>query len=494
MLITEERKMKKIICALLALLMVLVPVALASCSNQADETSDTTAANANTGDDTAAADTSADNTVEETLDIPTGLDYDGAEFVILTNYDLDYNYGTMDFDEPQDDTVDQAYYLRNLAVEELLNITITEVQDDLGSDIYTLMKTDADSNTADYDIIFNNMGSTCTAVGAGYALNVDETFYIDLDKSWWNADATEQLALMGGHYMVAGDIATNDKDCIWVMYFMKDILNSNSKITTTPYDEVYAGTWTWDVMFAMADECDQDVNANGERDSGDIYGLCTHSENYAASWESAGLKLITLDSSGYPQVSWGTDEFVEVYEDIAALMGNTEVVSPDDVAFITTSIERCQTLFGTEVIAFAEEYRNCDYEFGIVPYPKYSEEVDRYYSYIAYNASVMMIEYVHPDAEWVGIVSEALAYYGQQILTPAYYEIQLQGRYSRDEESQGMLDIIFEYRCYDLGVFFDWGGAKTSLSTSGANASTLYASLNKAITKAIEKSLTKLGS
>ncbi|MCD7782617.1 MAG: hypothetical protein LUI15_01765, partial [Firmicutes bacterium] len=90
--------------------------------------------------------------------------------------------------------------------------------------------------------------------------------------------------------------------------------------------------------------------------------------------------------------------------------------------------------------------------------------------------------------------SEALAYYGQQILTPAYYEIQLQGRYSRDEESQGMLDIIFEYRCYDLGVFFDWGGAKTSLSTSGANASTLYASLNKAITKAIEKSLTKLGS
>ena len=139
MLITEERKMKKIICALLALLMVLVPVALASCSNQADETdNDTTAANANTGDDTAAADTNAEE-VEETLDIPTGLDYDGAEFVILTNYDLDYNYGTMDFDEPQDDTVDQAYYLRNLAVEELLNVTITEVQDNLGSDIYTLM-------------------------------------------------------------------------------------------------------------------------------------------------------------------------------------------------------------------------------------------------------------------------------------------------------------------------------------------------------------------
>ncbi len=480
--------MKKIMCALLAVLMVVVPVMLASCSDSADTDATTTAAEGGTGD-TAAGDDSATDEVTETLDLPE-TDYDGRTFTMLSNTDLTYNYGTCDFDEPSDDAREQALYERGVAVEELLNVTVTMVQDDLGSDIYSLMKTDVDAGTTNYDIVFNNMGYSCTATGAGLCYNIDEIEYIDLTKSWWNTDCTEQLALGGNHYMIAGDIAVNDKECIWVVYFLTDLIEQNN--LESPYDLVNNNEWTWDKMMQMADTADRDENGNGTRDSGDIYGLCTHSENYAASWESAGLKLITLDSTGYPTVSWGTDEFVEIYEEIQEIMDNSDVVSADDVDFISTSLEQGQTLFGTEVIAFAMEYRESEYDFGIVPYPKYSSDIDRYYSYIAYNASVMTVELTHGDTEFVGIVTEALAYYGQEYLTPAYYEVQLQSRFSRDEESAAMLDIIFEYRCYDLGVFFDWGSAKTSLSTSGASPSTLYASLSKSINKAIEKSLSKL--
>ncbi len=175
-------------------------------------------------------------------------------------------------------------------------------------------------------------------------------------------------------------------------------------------------------------------------------------------------------------------------------MDNEDVVSPSDISFISTALKQGQTLFGTEVIAFAMDYRENEYDFGILPYPKYSSDTDRYYSYVAVSSCVMTVEYTHNDTDFVGMVTEALAYYGQVYLTPAYYEVQLQSRFSRDERSADMLDIIFEYRCYDLGVFFDWGSAYSKLATSGASPATLYASLSKSISKSIEKSLEKLAS
>ncbi|MCD7775895.1 MAG: hypothetical protein LUH54_00760, partial [Firmicutes bacterium] len=205
-------KMKKIMCALLALLMVIVPLALAACQDTADDGTTTTAAGDGTGD-TQAGDDTGDSAEAETFDIAENDLYSGRTFTILCHTDLTYNYGTTDFDEPSDDAREQALYDRGIAVEELLGVTVDMYQDDLGADIYSLMKTDVDSGTTNYDIVFNNMPYSCTATGAGYCLNIDEISYIDLSTSWWNADCTEQLALIGDHYMVSGDIAVSDKEC-----------------------------------------------------------------------------------------------------------------------------------------------------------------------------------------------------------------------------------------------------------------------------------------
>ena len=42
-------------------------------------------------------------------------------------------------------------------------------------------------------------------------------------------------------------------------------------------------------------------------------------------------------------------------------------------------------------------------------------------------------------------------------LTPAYYDITLQGKAVRDEESADMLDIIFASRIFDLGNMYQLG-------------------------------------
>ncbi|MCD7782618.1 MAG: hypothetical protein LUI15_01770 [Firmicutes bacterium] len=482
----------------LAFCLIAAPVVFAACNDSADDDETTAAVEGDgTGDtaaDTGGNETDAETVVEE-LDIPD-VNYEDEDytFTILTNTDLSYSYGSMDFDEPSDDLREQALYERSVAIEELLGITIEMKQESLGEGVYDLFQTDVESGTAVYAITLNNMSYSCTAVGAGYCYVIDEVPYIDLDKSWWNADCTEQLALGGNHYMVSGDISLSDKECIWMVYYMKDVL-AEVAADVDLYQMVRDGTWTWDAMYSLAQLAVFDNNANGERDSADRYGITTHSENWPAFWQSAGLKLVSIDSDGYPYVSWGTDEFFAMFEDIKTIMGDTDTVSPESDSFIKTSVLQCQTLFATEVVAHMNTYRDSEYDFGILPFPKYTEEQDRYYSYVAVSSCVCVIPIttLDSDIERVGIITEALAYYGQQILTPAYYDVQLQSRFSRDPQDAEMLDIVFEYRSYDMGVFFNWGSAYSSLQSATANPATLYASLNKAITKAMEKSLQKLG-
>ncbi len=481
--------MKKLVSLVLVFLLVALP--LAACQDNSDENTDNTL----TGDTAAVGESASDDTSdvasEENLEIPNGIRYNGEDFVVLCHTNLSYSSGMVDWDEPSDDLREQAFYERSLAVSNLLNINITMVQDDIGSDIYDLFKTDVESGLCTYDLVFNNLLYSCKAVSAGYCDNIDDYEYLDLSKSWWNEDCTKELAIGGNHYMISGDIALSDKDCMWVMYFLKDVLE-DSGISENPYELVYSGEWTFDKMYQMAKSAAKDVNGSGERDDGDTYGLVTHIENYVAGWLSAGLKLAELDDDGIPTASWGTDEFVEVYEKVQEMMTNRDIVSPDNATFALQAMMQKETLFCAEVIGHTQNYRSSDYDFGILPYPKYNEEVDRYYSYVVLWSCVMTIPITNSNIEKTGIIAETMAYYGQKIVTPSYYESQLQSRFVRDEESQDMLDIIFTNRAYDLGVYFDWGGAYSSLLSDTASPATLYASLSKSISKAIEKSLETL--
>lgn len=477
--------MKKVAALLLAMLTLALP--LVSCTENPDNTENDT--NDGTGD--TAAVSSGIGAEEETLDIPTGVSYEGESFTILCHTDVWYNYGTTDWDEPSDDVREQALYERGLAVEDLLNVKIDMYQADIGGSVYSIFKTDVDSGLYSYDIVFNSTDYQCTAVSGGYCYNIDEFNYIDLDKSWWNADCTEQLSIVGNHYMVSGDIAVSDKECTWVVYFLKDLIKEVG-ITEDPYELVLNGEWTWEKMYSMANTAKNDINGDGKLDTNDRFGLTTHGESYAASWQSAGLKLVAADSNGYPQICWGTDEFVEVYETINNILTDSDVVYCVNDSFSQSAILEKKTLFMAMDISFASEYRESEYDFGIIPYPKYSKDTDRYYSYMTLSSCTMVIPITCDNTERTGIITEALAYYGQEYLTPAYYEVQLKSRFVRDEESQEMLDIIFTYRAYDLGVFFNWGGAYSSLVAGNASPSTLYASLSKAMSKSIEKSLEKL--
>ena len=91
-------------------------------------------------------------------------------------------------------------------------------------------------------------------------------------------------------------------------------------------------------------------------------------------------------------------------------------------------------------------------DFGIVPYPKYSADQASYATRLCYYMpTVVPVTKTGEELERCGVMLEALASEYAVRVIPAYYDVVLQNKVARDEESQGMLDIIFASRVVDIG-------------------------------------------
>lgn len=220
--------MKKLLALLLALISVLS--AVVSCTDPVDngggDGTDGGAVNGTDGGDT----------VEEVLEIPDEK-FNGEEFVILVNENYSWNFAAADFDEPSDDALANALYQRNLAVEEMLGITISQKTADTYDSIATDFKTAAEASDSEaFDVAFMNLLHCGTQVGAGNCWDLGEFQYIDLEKSWWDQSSVEQLTIGGKNYMVGGEALYSDKELLWLIFFTKDMITENG--LENPYDLV----------------------------------------------------------------------------------------------------------------------------------------------------------------------------------------------------------------------------------------------------------------
>lgn len=467
----------------LILAAIMLSSAFVSCSEKPqDKTESKTAESQNIS----AEESETEETEEgEKLDVPF-TDYEGYTFNALTGDNVTYNWRELTVEEITGEPINDAFYNRNLWVEDKMNIKITSVVNATGGNT-SAFKNSVNAGDGAYDCAFMNFTDASRTATGGYCLDIGAMPYVDLDKSWWDRDAREQLKVLGTNYLMASDITIGDKDVMWVLYFDKQYFEDLH--LEDPYKLVAEGKWTFDVFYDMIKQGLLDLDGNGVYNMKDRYGLLTHGENYAGMWMSAGEALIKLDDQNVPQISWGSERFSNVWDKIAQIMGDPAVYG-DNIDFISSGLREGNALFATEVVAFIRSYRENDREFGILPMPKYDEAQDRYYTYVAVNSDLMVVSRTVKDAARTGEILEVLAAKGKEMIMPEYYDVSLKSKGSRDEQSSASLDIIFTQRMYDLGVVFGWGGVINALKTPNANIASLYKKYesitNKTMTKDLE--------
>ncbi len=111
-----------------------------------------------------------------------------------------------------------------------------------------------------------------------------------------------------------------------------------------------------------------------------------------------------------------------------------------------------RALFADHTFYSTIALRDMDSDFGIIPFPKYDENQAQYGAMVEAGTRTMTVPANVKNYDLCGAVLETLHFLSLKEVMPAYYEVTLKGKVSRDSESSRMLDIIMESICFDLGM------------------------------------------
>lgn len=113
-----------------------------------------------------------------------------------------------------------------------------------------------------------------------------------------------------------------------------------------------------------------------------------------------------------------------------------------------------RALFYDPNINAIKDLRDMDDDFGIIPWPKYDESIDAYYSNVDAGCNLFIVPVTCSDAERASVILEACAYEGWKSVLPIYYDVVLTTKFTRDQDSEKMIDIIRAGRVFDIGYYF----------------------------------------
>ena len=231
-----------------------------------------------------------------------------------------------------------------------------------------------------------------------------------------------------------------------------------------PYTLVNDGSWTLDAFHDMYKNASKDLNGDGVMNSDDQWGYAVQTGITINMYYALGLDFVSKDSDDLPYLSVGDEKSVSALQKLATLFADKNAVMFDsDYADINPVINEViqkvfsenRALFFAEIVQLSERMRAAEIDFGIIPQPKYNEDQDRYYCLV--QCASLGVPKNNTTLDMTGILMEEIAYYNYINLRPVIYETCLKGKYTRDEESKEMLDIVYSNRVVSLEDIFRWG-------------------------------------
>lgn len=467
-------KKTRILSLSLAMLMM-----LASCGEAEVSSGDTSAAS-----DTTPAETTADPLADNLPDKNWG----GADFNLLVRTERLYY---LDAEEETGDTLNDAVYARNNAVEERFGINLCFT--DITSDKSLFMNAVQSSVMADdkgYDIICPDYWWFSGT--EGYMLDLYTLDYLDFDKSWWNQSWNKNAEINDKLYSCVGYLCLDLLRNTEVVYFNKSMIEDFK--LENPYDLVADNKWTLDKALQMGEAVAGDVDGNNVLDENDRYGIYSNVHAQRGIYYSGGFELVRNTDDGF-EIITPTERIADLNTLIYNMFnGNDSVLYALDstVDFTTTAaykpFNQNNLLFTFFALTAVEAMRASDVNFGIVPVPKYDEDQE----WISYNygCTLSCIPVNTPDAERSAIILEALNAESARKVVPEYYNRVLQGKLARDDESLEMLDMVFD----KLSFTFDFINAgqlgaipDKFIRATSENVTTLFDSNKSALEGHLDK-------
>lgn len=406
-------------------------------------------------------------------DLPD-ITYDGAEFRIYHNDNGNNNFDVIAV-ELTGESLNDIVYQRNVDTEEKFGIKINIILEP--GDIYgdSAIKTITAGDDA-YDVITTTGHRLSDIMRQNLVYDLNETMpYMDLSQPWWNADFQDNMTINGKLFFAAGDLSHIILESMQILCFNLDSFNEQG--LTPPYEEVRNGTWTFDKMKTLVETYTLDLNGDGTVDYDDQFGYFGHEWIITLGFLYSNDVQICAFENGIPYISLDQEKVVDVWEAYTTLIDTAGILPKmeDTDKFGVNMFKANQVLFiDTTMRGVRNSFRDMEADFGVVPLPKFREEIERYKANVGAEANVYSVPVTTTKTEMISAVLEYLAYYGFENITPTYYDVILGQKLMRDQDSRDMLEILRDSMYFDFGA---WSGLP---GVSGIGHDLLYDKNNPA--------------
>jgi hypothetical protein len=411
----------------------------------------------NGGADTDTADTgnnlenAEDSIPEETTrgnyaDLPD-VKMGGRDFLILgpgtfneTNY--------IDVEAETGDTLNDAAYKRNIEIEEKFEISIKVrgVEDlDIAKEMQKLILSGDDS--VDLLISHPRLGVSAL-ITEGLLLNWLDMEYIDFSKPWWNKDIQTSYLINNKLYYAWGDLGVTNFGGV-LLVFNKDMAKDLG--LESPYDYVFSGTWTIDKLIEYTKGATKDLNGNGKLDKDDIFGYINDTNEYQYIY-AAGLKITQQNEEGRQVLSFYGERLTMLASKMYDLLHGGDTFLSNDGEALQVHFAGGKALISSAAFYHWPYFRSIEFDFGILPIPKLSEDQKNYYNLRGLGIIGIPINVKDPDQ--TGIITEALMEGSYKYMRPAFMDTVLYNKCLRDEESWKTMELFIDSGVFDFGYTF----------------------------------------
>lgn len=427
------------------LLLAAMTAATAACSGGGSDAAATSAA---TSAPTQGETTSAVETVDEfdrskvKDSLPVDLDFKGEKVRINALNDERYSIDWVA--EQTGDIVQDAVYARNRSVEERLNVKLDialehEASASKSGPIINAILA-GDENLQ----IVNIAAQAVTAfLKDNMLLNLVDQPYLDFDQPWWNSDIMTLCRIDNQAYFATGEIAFRYINGMAIFVFNTEVAENYG--IKGLYDLFFDGGWTYDKLYEYTAMVSKDVDGNGVFDDKDVWGLDTNVganiDPYYASWDQP---LTKTGADGLPVLCANNAKMVQIVEKLYKLYYENKGCYSFNNSASGAIFSAGRALFTANQISYilTDVMRDAGFDFGILTFPKFDEAQDEYYTHNRSGYSLYSIAASAAKPKSAAAVLEAAAAESYRTVTMPYIETALKVKYSRDNDSARVIDVM----------------------------------------------------
>lgn len=417
-------------------------------------------------------------------DVPAG-EYKGYVFNVL-NAKTGLTSSKIDAESLMGSTLNNAIYKRNRNVETRLNITVTETRD-TPENVYNIACRSALADEDAYGAVWNSASYMGAMAANGYLVSSDYLSQLDFEKPWWNDEVMAELSVDFQKYMMVGDIQLSYYDAHSMVGVNMELVSKINGMYE-PYSLVNNGTWTVSKMLEMMAMASGDTDGNGSLTYEDRYGAALDGDAVLPLMFGCNVNMSAKDEYDLPTVTCVNNEkFFDVYTLITQSLyqraGSAYIIedNPEDNMTDISMFKNENSLFVITTVGELDKLRSTEFEFGVLPMPKYNSEQKNYVSLLSGDdASVMGVLISQRNFLRTSVIVENLAAesYREAGVRDTYVDSVLEFRYVNDAESRKNLKTVLSSGTFDLCQIYGWGGiSETVVSEAVAGSEKLSSTL-----------------